>query len=259
MIDRIKVALDGSELAREAFECAALIAEAAPQIQLEILHVTERVAVAAGGADLIDDGFMEISEAIRSCKTYGRWAGLDVAACVVDGDLLEHLAKASRPSTLIVVGLKGRFARVGIGSTTRWLIQHATGPVMVVTGPSHRQLGRVAAAYDGSDASARALALAQDLAKQTAWPLTVMATHGPRAQLDEALKAAQELAPDAQLIAPGPLDGDEAQQIEAFAAHAMHALLVAGAHPDSWIHQALMGGVTDHPLRHLRAPIMLVR
>ena len=133
MIDRIIVALDGSELAREAFEYAALIAEASG-VELSVLYVAERLPIHTLPKGGPDDDFMQVAEAIRCCESYCEWREMPLEVNVVDGQLIDCLVSRSNETTLIVVGLKGRFARVGVGSTTSWLIHNARGPVLVVRG-----------------------------------------------------------------------------------------------------------------------------
>jgi len=254
MVKRIVVAMDGSMLAREAFEYAVAVAEAAG-VPLDVIHVREPAPpVPVGGPD---DGFLDIGEALEGCRRVASFHEVRLDIKVTSGVLTECLERAASPSTLIVVGMKGRFASVGVGSTTRWLVQHARGPVMVVTGPSHRQLGRVLAVADGTPESYRAVAVARDLASRAGWPLTVLALPMAGA-LDSIVACAAHQAPAAGIVVDTTGGRSAAERIEAAVVRYAHALPVMGAYPDSWFNQLVRGGTTGHVLRNLRAPIVLV-
>ncbi len=79
------------------------------------------------------------------------------------------------------------------------------------------------------------------------------------APLEQIVTEVETVAPEAQLIVDDDRTHGEAARVERLGQRAQHALLVLGAYPDSWLHQLLGGGTTGHVLKHLWAPIVLVR
>jgi nucleotide-binding universal stress UspA family protein len=255
MIERIVVAMDGSMLSREAFEHAAQLARAG-DLPLQVLHVREPVG-AAVPAGPPDDGGPGIRAALDGCRRSARLRGQEIDVVVRDGVLTAVLDETADRHTLTVVGLQGRFTADGIGATTRWLVQHARGPILVMTGPSQFELSRVLAVADGTPPSARAVEVARDLALRTGWPLTVQAI-AVDVPVERVICETSRLVPDVQIFSNGSLHGGAADQIAAVAQKYQHVLPVLGAHPDSWLHQVLRGGTSGHLLRQLWAPIILV-
>ena len=256
---RIIVALDGSELAREGFEYALDLAAAAG-LPLSILHVREpRTMTAIGEDEAPDDEFLTPSEAIESCRAAAAFREISLDVDVQAGDLKRLLHARSLPGTLLVVGVKGRFSRVGMGSSTRWLLQHARGPVMVVTDSSDRQIGRFVAVVDGTAGSVRTMPFAIDLGDQTSRPVSIVVA-APTDKLDDVIAAATDVAPDVPVLAhPTTQDETVAQVVASRAAEMQHSLFVIGAYSDSWVQQLIHGGgTTGQLIRMIRGPVVLV-
>lgn len=273
MIDRIVVAFDGSDLAREAFAYAAMLAKPASARVLAV-HVLEPdpPPLMAGDPALVDPTPM-IEHRDRERKEEQAWAegefeemknlcedrGVAFDSKIVSGTMLAELTDLASGSDLIAVGKKGRFARSGIGSTTSALIRSASGPVMIVSGPM-RPVNRALAVMDNSSASKRAVQEAREFAQQTGWPLTLLAAAGHGHSLSESLERAQQMAPEAQVISLSEDEqSDEAKLIEHTAERDAYALLFMGAYAESWLHRLLFGSTTARVLSELGAPVVLVR
>jgi nucleotide-binding universal stress UspA family protein len=108
------------------------------------------------------------------------------------------------------------------------------------------------------ESSRKAVRFARDLAKAADLPLNELSVGGVTWSADETLLAAQEVAGDAQVLAVGPGDEPEADQILRVAQHAGLAMIVMGAFPDSWMHQLFFGGTTGQVLRNLNAPVIVI-
>lgn len=272
MIERVLVAFDGSELAREAFAYAAMLAEPAG-LEIFGVHVLEPdpPLMVAGDPALIDPTPI-IEQNRRERDSQRRWAQREfaemAALCagrgvifnsgVESGALLDSLVDIATARDLIAVGRKGRFSRSGIGSTTSALLHSAPCPVMVVSGPM-RPINRVLAVSDGTSASKRAVAEADDLAAAAGWPLTILAAAGAQQDLAAALDAAQRLAPDAQVISLSEEEqSDEARLIEHAAGSDTYALLFMPAYAESWFHRLIFGSTTERVLSRLGSPVVLV-
>jgi nucleotide-binding universal stress UspA family protein len=173
------------------------------------------------------------------------------------GVLAEELAAALERGDLLAVGQKGRMASAGMGSMARSLIKQAPCPVLMASGDL-RPIMRILAAFYGSETSRKAVRFARDLAKAADLPFNVLSVGGVTWSADETLLAAQEVAGDAQVLAVGPGDEPEAEQILRVAQHAGLAMIVMGAFPDSWMHQLLFEGTTGQVLRNLNAPVIVV-
>ncbi len=294
MLERIIVAWDGSDLAREAFAYATMLAQAigagaeagSPGVEVMGVYVIEPVTL---GVDIDPVAMLDpmvppvmmptmpiqtgptpeeervgaerdFAELERSCARIG----VKFSRSIETGELDERLAARAGARDMIAVGMKGRFRSSGIGSTTRSLVMQAPCAVMVVAGKS-RPLNRVLAAYDGTAASKRALAFSRDLARQTGWPLSVLAVaRGARsaasdtAAVEEMTKQAQELAPEGTVMSMGSAGQTEAELIARVAERDSYALLVLGAYADSRIKDLLFGSTTGHVLAKLGSPVVLV-
>ena len=277
MPKRIIVAYDGSDLAREAFEFSVTLAEATGA-SIMGLHVLEPVpppvvAESIAGIDAtptlpeFDAAARrnEDAERARFEREFGVQAkasaakGVPYQSGVEVGLLIPALVDLAGAEDLIAIGMKGRFARAGLGSSAKSLIKKAPCPVLVASGPS-RPIRRVLAVFDGSAVSKRAVARGRRIAEASGWPLTVLVAAYADATLDEAIDKAQELAPNAAVVSTGVKGESKAAQIEEAAEHADDALVVMGAYPDSWLHQLFFsfGGTTANVLARVDAPVLMV-
>lgn len=272
-IDRIIVAYDASALSREAFAYAIELAKASGS-EITLLRVIEfnnepplpdpTVGMVMGApppmpiGPTIEEQRNLAARELPEAVSFGRKAGVSCHPEIVEGELIDELARLAGPDDLIAIGAKGRFADARIGSSTAALIGDAPCPVLVATGPL-RDLSRVLCVFDESSRAGHALEWSKRLSEQTGWPLTVLAATRLGEQLPKVLQHAQDAAPDAMVVSYGPENEPEAKQIETAAEHARSALLVMGAFTDGWIYRLLFGGTTDHVLTHVQAPVVLVR
>ncbi len=276
MLKRVLVGFDGSQLAREAFAYAVVLAKAARAQVLGVHAVEPIIAPALGGDPSIlldpmvppvilatgDDESVKEERAraevqLKELGDSAAKAGVPYSSRIEVGSVVDVLSGLAGPDDLIAVGLKGRFKQTGMGSSTRWFVSHAPCPVLVASGPL-QPINHVLVAYDGATVSTRAVEFARDLARAAGWPLTILALARGHFKLGEALDWSQELAPGAQVIAQGPGDRGEAQLIERVAAKDPYALMVMGAYADSWFKDLFTGSTTGHVLAHLKGPIILV-
>lgn len=273
MTNRVLVAFDGSDLSREAFAYALMLAAPAG-LEVVGVHVLEPAPppLIAGDPSLVDPTPL-IKEQEREAEAEKGWVesefdemsgqcasrGVPFSSVIERGPLVDRLVDIARATDLIAVGRKGRFARAGVGSTTAALISSAPCPVMIVSGPM-RPVNRVLVVSDGSRVSKCAVGKAAEFAGATGWPMTVLAAAGGGDTLDEALARAQELAPDAQVISFSEEEQRDEAALIAHAAGADHfALLFMGAYKESWLHRLLFGGTTEQALAALGSPVVLVR
>jgi len=276
MIKSILVAYDGSEQSREAFAYSIMLAENADADVIGLYAVEPSPPPIAVADPVVgfDPAFIIAAEdqdpeekkkereraqkSLDELRSFAVDAGVEYKSVIQDGRLIDVVVDRADPTDLIAIGAKGRFARAGIGSTTKALASRGPCPVLVVAGEL-RAVNRVLSVYDGSSQSKRAVKWGAELSEQTKWPLTCLAVSSSQLPLDDALEQAQKLAPDAQVVHYGPEDHEsETEQIKTAASHATHAVIVMGAYPDSWLHQLFFGGPTSNVLRKVDAPIVLV-
>lgn len=275
MPDRVLVAHDGSDLAREAFACALAIASAAgiPILALHVIEATFPAPVlgdpllAFDPAPLVGESPEERAARLKDRRAWAeRTFALLRAECdkasvpfesrIEEGELVRTLQSVAAPGDILAIGKRGRFATAGLGSATRSLVRHASCPVLVVGAPV-RALTRVLAVFDGAQASRKALEVARSVARQTGWPLTVLACAAHGLTLDAAVDEARRLAPEGSTIPFARERDDETALLEQAAANAGLALLVMGAYPDSWLHELLFGSTAPKVLKSIGAPILL--
>ena len=273
MLDRIIVAFDGSEDAREAFAYSLMLAMATKSKIVGFYALEPAVAPVAMadptlGVDLgpaltfdnerIQAERQQAERALASLEDECDAKGVKFNSVIAHGRLLDAITDEAGADDLIAVGRKGRFARSGVGSTTRALVADAPCPVMVVTG-AMRRIERVMAIYDSAGESKKAVSFAADLAKAAKWPLTVLTAAGRGHSLEEARQRAAELAPDATVVSLGADEQkDEAKLVEYAADKSGYSLLVMGAYTHSWIYNLLFGSVTAKVLEKVGGPVVLV-
>ncbi|MBX3358206.1 MAG: universal stress protein [Phycisphaeraceae bacterium] len=212
MITRIIVAYDGSEPSRAAFTSALGLAQGLGTRMLAV-HLIEPTigAMLAACPDVGLDPMIpamplppmimvteesDIREAQAQMEPLAKAAaaaGVAFESKVEQGTVEDWLLRTATVSDLMVVGMKGRFARSGVGSTTRALVTNASCPVMV-----HRGEGatpkRLLGVFDGTPRAESAVGLTRSLAAKTGWPTTILAAARGKASLEENVARATALA-----------------------------------------------------------------
>lgn len=277
MVKRFLVGYDGSELSREAFAYSVMFAKAL-NAGIRAVHVIEPdiQTVLAGDPSMMMDPMMppimlkgpddqalrkqvaDTEEMLDELEDSCLSAGVAYSERIHHGGLIDTLVGEVRDGDVISLGLKGRFRRAGVGSSTRSLVSRSPCPVLVVSGPLV-PINRVLTPYDGMVPATRALLFARDLAAQAGWPLSVLALARGEMSQEEACDWSKQLAPAAQIMAQNSALGSEAELIERVVGADPYALLVMGAYADSWLKDLFAGSTTSHVLSHLRAPIILVQ
>lgn len=278
VISRIIVAFDGSDLSREAFAHAVMLAEkASSDIEVHAVHLIEPApppammgeAVTAfdpnpvlAQVEIIDRREQErekawAEEEFNALSDYCSRKGVTFTSEIDAGRVNQWLVDHARDTDLIAIGMKGRFARAGIGSLTKWLVKHALCPTLIIGDPV-RTFERLVVVFDGSAPSRRAVEWTTSVATELNMPAAIFATCSDQASLGQTREEARSIAPESEIIEYEPVDGNEAEQVEHFVKHAGRNLLVLGAYSDSWIHQLLFGGTTAHVVSHVNSPVVLV-
>jgi nucleotide-binding universal stress UspA family protein len=135
---RVLAAVDGSEGAQKALDCALSICEAV-NAELTVLAVEGKLPVYAGSIGEVDEVKREkdtfFARVLDDARSQAEARGVDIHTDLVPGhaaEVITHYAKA-HGHDLIVVGHRGHFlGDYLLGSTADRVAHHAHCPVMVV-------------------------------------------------------------------------------------------------------------------------------
>lgn len=136
--DNVLVAIDGSEGAQRALDCALSLVDRLGG-RITALAVEGKLPAYAATAGEVDEVKREKAEFFRrvldDAKTQARERGLELAVDLVPGhaaEIITHYARA-HGHDLIVIGHKGHFlGDYLLGSTADRVAHHAHCPVIVV-------------------------------------------------------------------------------------------------------------------------------
>lgn len=191
---RVLVGVDGSDEAIEAARHAAILAES--PITLVAAYDVAPPIVAATGVGVstqVDEDLLRASavEALaRTQRALG--AGNEATATIVHGTAWDAILRQieRQRSTVLVVGSHGigRVHGILVGSTATELVHKAPCSVLVTRGKA-RVPQRIVVGVDGSPESARAYAVARELAGRLGSHFRAIADHGGKAVDMELVRA----------------------------------------------------------------------
>jgi nucleotide-binding universal stress UspA family protein len=170
MFDNVIVGVDDAEAGRDALALARQLASPDAQLTLAYVQVVmPRPDPDSGAVSLAADRRPAL-ERLVALRAESR---VDARVLAVEARSVAaglHELAATRAADLLVVGASRRdeYERALVRDDTRAVLEEAPCPVAVSPlGYAHRPaaLDRIGAAYDGSPASERALALARELAR----------------------------------------------------------------------------------------------
>ena len=189
---------------------------------------------------------------------------------------LQRIAE-SEGAQAIVVGPSRRtgLGRFRPGSVSERLLSGATVPIAIAPAGyarRERQLARVVCAFDGSPESSLALNWAEELTRQSDADLTVYSVHSPpafghvgvagvssRESVSKALRSELERQQREALIGRSArglvMSGDPARTLARATKRA--DLLVMGSRGYGPVRAALLGGVSQHVIRHASCPVVV--
>ncbi len=273
-------ATDLSAPARHAAERAALLARA-HGAHLTVVHVPDR-----SSWNELTTWLGESSEAssrlekeqtdrlARLAEDLRQHGAPTVDAVRRTGAVLEEIAKEAeaRQADLLVVGARGEgfLRRLVMGSTAERLLRRTTRPVLVARQVPRQPYRRVLVAVDFSPWSAKALALARQLAPQAhltlfhAWQVPfegklhfagvdlAAIEHYRRKARADALQQLTALASQARLPPgrwePAVVEGNPSLRLVEQEQESDADLIVMGKHGRSATEDLLLGSVTQHVL-----------
>jgi nucleotide-binding universal stress UspA family protein len=282
MFDRILVAIDGSKYGQYAADFAFLLAAgfgsslAAQHVvdpRLVDLFVEKEFAAELGFGRSVDTtdkvvrGLRKMGSLIL--KLFGDTASchaLKVDAFLDEGYVLNEILKRSGKYDLIVVGHRGKGARLlpselMIGSIAERVATASKTPVLVaVSKPEDMQ--QILVAFDGSEPSIGALLMAEQLAKTLQKPLKaiyVAPCLAATADGDFAVEAGQRYLkenwsePVFKVVVGNPADTILKE------AARTHSLLILGSYGYRDPDQTVMGSTTTKVIRKTETSVLIFR
>ena len=287
-ISRVTVGIDQSDTSTAAVQWAAGIADAS-ELPLRVVHAWQLPYIAFAPemmGPLPDEDWMQDRAEDFVAKQVAE-LGIDEAErVIVHGSAGVHLAEESDDDRLVVVGRTGRGAKVMLarivdgllGSTARYVIHHADGPVAVVPSDSRWTASpRVIVGVDGTTASFAALRWAIDSlpadATITAVQYIIPWVSDPLVPVDDSFNPTLIANAETQLAtwvrevvsASRQTDREVGTNVDIGAASwALTTasrdvdLVVVGHRDRSVLATRLLGSVADHTVRHSHVPVVVV-
>lgn len=274
MIGRIIVAYDGSRLAKAAFELGVELASTLrrPMLAVYAVEPLPPPPVLADPMVAIDPGpLANLPEDLGEQRAWAeremddlhakaRTRGVSLDGRIEQGSLREVLVEMANADDLIAVGKKGRFRESGVGSMTRGLVRASPCPTLVVSEDA-TPIERLVSVFDGTAEGKRAMIFVGMLAKETGWPLDVVALPCDGQTAEEAAARAQDALPEGSgaVVTATQKSHDCAHAVEeALAERSSGSLVVLGAYGESWLAELLFGSTAPRVLKRVKAPIVLV-
>lgn len=292
-LDRILVAIDGSESAEEACEVAATIAKNS-RAEVTILHVIPTVSVFTPP---FSDEYYSLMQEVAN-KTVQQAALLFKKAGVTDVQKRAVIGRASivqtivefaadSKSDMVIMGTRGLggFRKITLGSVSNSVVFHAHCSVMVVrTRPGATpQIRRILVAVDGSPDSTRAaraaIALAKvlgsglDVVHSVSTPPMIYASGMAPTTAEKMLRGMKEYGEEcvSQVISIAEKEGIEvrqevlldmqapAQEITDYAKRHGVDLIVVGTRGLGGFKRLLLGSVAHSVLHYADCSVLVVR
>lgn len=287
-ISRVTAGIDQSDTSTAAVQWAAGLADAS-ELPLRVVHAWQLPYIAFAPemmGPLPDENWMQERAEEFVAKQMAELGIEQAERVIVHGSAGVHLAEASDDDQLVVVGRTGRGAKVMLarivdgllGSTARYVIHHADGPVAVVPSNSRwTSSPRVLVGVDGTTASFAALRWAIESLPETA-TITAMQyiipwVSDPLVPVDDSFNptllanAEKQLAEWVRDVVGQSSRPDRVVAARADIGAASWALttasrdvdlIVVGHRDRSVLATRLLGSVADHTVRHSHVPVIVV-
>jgi nucleotide-binding universal stress UspA family protein len=283
----VLVGLDGSDGARNALRWAASFARATER-ELYVAHAWQHGGQLEDGA--LDDFRCsdpaqleaDVEERLLRIAADELGDGRVTAAVALRGGVADALARHAdrRDASLVVVGARGLGAarRLLLGSVARTLVEYPSCPVAVVprSTPVPEDQGAawtILVGVDGSASASRAVRWARDVAARCgAEVVTIHALEPPSGDPSAAVLACLREEAEYRIEEEwsAPLrhagvryrtlveEGDPRHVLETAALSSRPVSLVAGSRGLSGMTRRMLGSVSDHAVRNLKWPVVVV-
>jgi len=140
---RILVAMDWSELSKDAFEQALDLAKLSGG-GVTVLHVVESLpfhyaelgegSISSPHIDSIKENMERVDDQLNEFVGKGKLKGIEVYKLIEEGNVAEEIIRASSGFDIVIIGTTGHnvIATLLLGSTAEKVARHACCPVMLI-------------------------------------------------------------------------------------------------------------------------------
>jgi nucleotide-binding universal stress UspA family protein len=279
----IVVGVDASGSSDEAIEWAAEEA-AVREVPLILAHAVAPPSTDWGTQDVTPERMWSAAEHLLQVKrddVYDTHPELEVHLELSSAGRYEALLEQAERAALVVVGSHARnvIGRLFLGSTSHFMVTHATGPVAVIRQRPADRTAPVVVGVDGTESSREALDYAFDRAAERGVPLVAIHSWvadvpmgygmfvidsglltelriAAEQRLTEALKGPSAAHPEVEVRA-NVVQSDPASALVRASEQAQ--LVVVGSHGRGGMGRLLMGSVSTNVLHAVETPIVVVR
>lgn len=137
-MEKIIVALDGSDVSRKAYELAQMVCKAEPQVHVFLMHVLEPIPMLIGSPkreELHDEMKAQAEDLLRPFKDDLERLGISASLSTPmgnAGDMILETAKKEHCS-MIIMGANGKSSmqEILLGSVSQRVLQFSKIPVLV--------------------------------------------------------------------------------------------------------------------------------
>lgn len=271
MFEKVLIGLDHRQGGLDAISLARQLA---PQGDLMLAHVYAiAVPGTRGGAMMVDSELDRAQQLLRKRREETSVdAELEVCGAATVSSGLHELAK-DRDADLIVIGSshRGPLGRILNGDDARATLHGAPCPVAIAPGGYAKRataITQIGFGFDGSPESARAMAMAAELAARHGGHLKAMSVvawppyPGGAASIDEPSAVTKQRVHDQlQTVAASEQIEEEVEygDTDTALAHFSHELdlLIVGSRGQGLLARLLNGSTSDYLARHAYCPLLV--
>ncbi|GAB4185633.1 MAG: universal stress protein [Calditrichia bacterium] len=178
------------------------------------------------------------------------------------GSPADIICEKARMTDLIVMGLKGEFAKWSskfLGAVTEIVSRQCIKPILFVH-QTVKPVNRILLAYDGSDHAAKAMSYAAFMGEKLKVPISLLTVHDNDVIASEIQHEAMTYLKSYDILVEEIIAGGvPEEQIIKYSNELAADLLVMGGYGHSRIREAILGSVTVQVLRKSSIPVMLIK
>lgn len=281
MISKILIPTDGSANSLTALEYGIYVARKL-EASLTGLYVIDvnliqgpMVTDVSGSVGMPPyDGFVEAIETslhekadliLKDFQERCRKSGVSAEVKKTVGTISAMITEEARNADLIVMAKKGEHIHLKegglLGSVAEAVIRHSGKPVLV-TPEKFLEIESMGLAFDGSDASTKALILSMEISRKAVWPITALIIQSDIEKAED-LNARIDKIHEKYLTASAIdcetiiMSGKEKDEIIKFIKEGAVELMVMGAFGHNRLRELFLGSTTSQVIHKSSIPVLL--